>query len=167
MGGCIAVCPSDTAPALVALGASIVTSKKTWAAADFFVIKGEQINSLDADEIVTEIQVPALAAGTKSTYLKFAFRKAIDFPLVSCAAVVTSAGGTVSKASIVLGGVYNSPKRATDAETSITGKAVSTATADTAGAATATAATPTALAANKYKVQIAKTLIKRALLASV
>ena len=167
VGGCIAVCPSDTAPALVALGASIVTSKKTWAAADFFVIKGEQINSLDADEIVTEIQVPALAAGTKSTYLKFAFRKAIDFPLVSCAAVVTSAGGTVSKASIVLGGVYNSPKRATDAETSITGKAVSTATADTAGAATATAATPTALAANKYKVQIAKTLIKRALLASV
>jgi xanthine dehydrogenase YagS FAD-binding subunit len=167
VGGCIAVCPSDTAPALVALGASIVTSKKTWAAADFFVIKGEQINSLDADEIVTEIQVPALAAGTKSTYMKFAFRKSIDFPLVSCAAVVTSAAGTVSKASIVLGGVYNSPKRATDAETSITGKAVSATTADTAGAATATAATPTALAANKYKVQIAKTLIKRALLASV
>jgi xanthine dehydrogenase YagS FAD-binding subunit len=167
VGGCIAVCPSDTAPALVALGASIVTNKKTWAAADFFVIKGEQINSIDADEIVTEIQVPALASGTKSTYLKFAFRKAIDFPLVSCAAVVTVASGNVSKASIVLGGVYNSPKRATDAETSITGKAISTATADTAGAATATAATPTALAANKYKVQIAKTLIKRALLASV
>jgi xanthine dehydrogenase YagS FAD-binding subunit len=167
VNGCIAVCPSDTAPALVALGASIVTTKKTWAAADFFVIKGEQINSLDPDEIVTEIQVLALAAGTKSTYLKFAFRKAIDFPLVSCAAVVTSAGGTVSKASIVLGGVYNSPKRATDAETSITGKAVGTATADAAGAATATVATASALPANKYKVQIAKTLIKRALLASV
>jgi hypothetical protein len=56
--GCVAVCPSDTAPALVALKAKIVTNKKTWEAADFFVIKGEQINSLDADEIVTEIQVP-------------------------------------------------------------------------------------------------------------
>ncbi len=167
VSGCLAVCPSDTAPALVALGASIVTNKKTWAAADFFVISGEQINSIAADEIVTEIQIPALAAGTKSTYLKFAFRKAIDFPMVSCAAVVTSAGGTVSKASIVLGGVYNSPKRATDAETSITGKAVTTATADAAGAATAAAATPTALPANKYKAQIAKTLIKRALLASI
>jgi xanthine dehydrogenase YagS FAD-binding subunit len=167
VNGCIAVCPSDTAPVLVAMGASIVTTKKTWAAADFFVIKGEQINSLDPDEIVTEIQVPALAGGTKSSYLKFAFRKAIDFPLVSCAAVVTSAAGTVSKASIVLGGVYNSPKRATDAETSITGKAVSTTTADAAGAATATAATASALPANKYKVQIAKTMIKRALLASV
>ena len=174
VGGCIAVCPSDTAPALVALGASIVTNKKTWAAADFFVLNmtatdatREQINSLAADEIVTEIQVPALASGTKSTYLKFAFRKAIDFPLVSCAAVITSAAGTVSKASIVLGGVYNSPKRATDAETSITGKAVTTATADAAGAATAAVATPTALPANKYKAQIAKTLIKRALLASI
>jgi len=164
VGGCIAVCPSDTAPALVALGASIVTNKKTWAAADFFVIKGEQINSIAADEVVTEIQVPALAAGTKSTYLKFAFRKAIDFPLVSVAAIVTSAGGTVSKASIVLGGVFNSPKVATEAQTSITGKAISATTADAAGAALAAAATA-ALPANKYKVQIAKTLIKRALLA--
>jgi xanthine dehydrogenase YagS FAD-binding subunit len=166
VGGCIAVCPSDTAPALVALGASIVTNKKTWAAADFFVIKGEQINSIAADEIVTEIQIPALAAGTKSTYLKFAFRKAIDFPLVSCAAVVTSASGTVSKASIVLGGVFNSPKVATDAQTSITGKAISAATAEAAGAATSATATA-ALPANKYKVQITKTLIKRALLATV
>ena len=163
VGGCIAVCPSDTAPALVALGASIVTNKKTWAAADFFVIKGEQINSLAADEIVTEIQVPALAAGTKSTYLKFAFRKAIDFPLVSVAAVVTSAGGSVSKASIVMGGVYNSPKRSTEAETAITGKAINTANAEAAGAALAGTTT---FAANKYKVQIAKTLIKRALLAT-
>jgi len=166
VGGCIAVCPSDIAPALVALGASIVTNKKTWAAADFFVIKGEQINSIDADEIVTEIQVPALATGTKSSYLKFAFRKAIDFPLVSCAAVITSASGSVSKASIVLGGVYNSPKRATDAENSITGKAISNTTADAAGAATATAAMRTALVTNRYKVQITKTLIKRALLAN-
>jgi len=165
VGGCIAVCPSDTAPALVALDASIVTNKKTWTAANFFVIKGEQINSLDADEIVTEIQVPALAAGTKSTYLKWGFRKAIDFPLVSCAAVITSSG-TVSKASIVLGGVYNSPKRATDAETSITGKAISTSTADAAGAATANVAKNSALPANAYKCQIAKTLIKRALLAT-
>jgi len=58
------------------------------------------------------------------------------------------------------------PKRATDAENSITGKAIGNTTADAAGAATATAAMATALAANKYKVQIAKTLIKRALLAT-
>lgn len=166
VSGCIAVCPSDIAPALVALGASIVTNKRIWAAADFFVIKGEQINSIDADEIVIEIQVPALATGAKSIYLKFAFRKAIDFPLVSCAAVVTQGAGSVSAASIVLGGVYNSPKRAVDAEKYIVGKVINTDTADAAGTATAAVATTKALPANKYKVQIAKTLIKRALLAN-
>jgi xanthine dehydrogenase YagS FAD-binding subunit len=162
--GCVAICPSDTAPALVALKAKIVTNKKTWEAADFFVIKGEQINSLDADEIVTEIQVPAPAAGTKSTYLKFAFRKAIDFPLVSAAVVTTIAGGNVTAASIVLGGVHNSPRVATAAQTSIVGKAIDATTADAAGAAAITGAT--ALAQNGYKRQVAKTLVKRALLAT-
>ena len=71
----------------------------------------------------------------------------------------------MSKASIVLGGVYNTPKRADDAESSITGKAVNTANAEAAGEATAAKAKSTALPQNLYKVQIAKTLIKRALLA--
>lgn len=162
--GCVAVCPSDTAVALVALNASIVTSKKTWEAADFFVIKGEQINSLDADEIVTEIQVPTPAAGTKSAYKKFAFRKAIDFPVVSCAAVITSSGGTVTAASIVLGGVHNSPRKASEAETSITGEAIDATTAEAAGTAATTGAV--ALNKNKYKIQLAKAMVKRALLAT-
>ena len=65
----------------------------------------------------------------------------------------------------MLGGVYNTPRRATDAETSITGKAINTANAEAAGAATAAKAKPTALPQNLYKVQIAQTMIKRALLA--
>jgi len=162
--GCVAVCPSDIAPTLVALNASIVTSKDTWEAADFFVIKGEQINSLDADEIVTEIQVPTPAAGTKSAYKKFAFRKAIDFPVVSCAAVITSSGGTVTAASIVLGGVHNSPRVATAAQDSITGKAIDATTAEAAGTAATTGAV--ALNKNKYKIQLAKAMVKRALLAT-
>ncbi|MCL2679637.1 MAG: FAD binding domain-containing protein, partial [Dehalococcoidia bacterium] len=93
-GTCFAVCPSDTAPVLVAMGATIVTNKQSRPVADFFVppmtatnARREQINILDADEIVTEISIPALPSGTRSTYLKFAFRKAIDFPLVSAAVV--------------------------------------------------------------------------------
>ena len=163
VAGCIAACPSDVAPALVALNGSIVTNKKTWKAADFFVPKGEQINAIDADEIVTEIQVPAPAAGTKSTYLKFAFRKAIDFPLVSAAVVATSAGGNVSDAVIVLGGVAGAPRKATAAETSIKGKAIDATSAEAAGTAATTGST--ALAKNKYKIQITKTLVKRGLLA--
>jgi xanthine dehydrogenase YagS FAD-binding subunit len=165
VAGCVAVTPSDIAPALVALNAKIITNKKAagWAAADFFAPKGEQINAIDADEIVTEIQVPTPAAGTKSTYLKFAFRKSIDFPLVSAAVVATSAGGNVSDAVIVLGGVHGSPRKATAAETSIKGKAIDNTSAEAAGTAAVTGSV--ALAKNKYKIQIAKTLVKRALLA--
>jgi xanthine dehydrogenase YagS FAD-binding subunit len=157
VGGCVAPCPSDTAVALVALGASIVTNKKTWKAADFFAPTGEQINALAADEIVTEVQVPTPAAGTKSTYLKFAFRKAIDFPLVSVA-VVTGASPAV-----VLGGVAGAPKVATAAQDAIKGKAIDATVAAAAGTAAVTGAT--ALVKNKYKIQIANVLTKRAVLA--
>ena len=156
VGGCVAVCPSDTAVALVAFGASIVTNKKTWKAADFFAPTGEQINAIAADEIVTEVQVPTPAAGTKSTYLKFAFRKAIDFPLVSVA-VVTGANPAV-----VLGGVAGAPRVATAAQDAIKGKAIDATSAAAAGDASITGAV--ALTKNKYKLQIAKTLVKRALL---
>lgn len=157
-GGCVDACPSDTAPVLVAMGAKIVTNKKTWETADFFVVKGEQINSLDADEIVTEIQIPALASGAKSAYVKFAFRKSIDFPLVSVAAVISA-----SDASIVMGGVHPQPRRATAAENSIKGKAIDEASATEAGNAAAQGSV--ALGQNSYKVQLAKVMTKRAILA--
>jgi xanthine dehydrogenase YagS FAD-binding subunit len=162
VGGCMAVCPSDTAPALVALGAKIVTTKKTWEAADFFKVqnkefgtaRGEQINALDLDEVVKEIQVPTPAAGTKSTYKKWAFRKAIDFPQVSAAVVV--AGG---KAQIALGGVYNEPKFFADVDASDAAKAADTVLAKANPLTSPQKRNNT----NKYKVQIAKTMVKRAI----
>jgi len=157
-GGCVDGCPSDTAPALVALGAKIKTSKQTVDAADFFAVNGEDMTILDADEIVTEIQVPELASGTKSAYKKFAFRKSIDFPLVSCAAVISG-----SDASIVLGGVYPIPRRATAAEDSIKGKTIDDASATAAGNEATKGSV--GLGQNKYKIQIAKVMTKRAILA--
>ncbi len=156
--GCVDVCPSDIAPALVALKAKIATNKKTWDAADFFVVKGEQINSLDADEIVTEIQIPEPASGTKSAYVKFAFRKSIDFPLVSVAAVISA-----DDASIVLGGVHPQPRRASAAEDAIKGKAIDDASATEAGDVATQGST--ALGENRYKIQITKVMTKRAILA--
>jgi len=165
-GGCYAICPSDTAPALVALGAKIVTSVTTWNADKFFYVgdRDDQINDIARGEIVKEIVIPPLAAGTKSIYKKFAFRKAIDFPLVSVAVVANTSGGTVSNASIVLGGVFNEPKRASAAETSIDGKQINENNAAAAGAAGVQDAQVSNLPQVKYKVQVAKTLIKRALL---
>jgi len=179
VNGCWDICPSDIAPVLVAMNANIVTNVKTWKAADFFVIpvvtaatdpRREQINALAAGEFVTEIQVPTPAAGTTSTYLKFAFRKAINWPQVSVAAVVTKTGASVSAASIVLGGVYPQPKVATAAQTAIVGQSITTASATAAGTAAVTGAAQAAPASstnpgNKYKIQITQVYVKRALLA--
>ncbi len=167
VNGCVAVNPSDIAPVLVAMNAKIVTSSRTLNAAEFFTTKvapnGEGITALNAGEIVTEIQVPTPAAGTKSTYVKFAFRKAIDFAVVGVAAVATVSGGNASNASIVLGGVYNIPRVATAAQTAINGKALDATNAQAAGDAAAQGTVP--LGMNQYKVQIIKAMVRRALLA--
>ena len=171
VGGCLAVNPSDTAAALTAFGASIVTNKKTWAIKDFFAVNGENTTALAADEIVTEIQIPTPATGTKSAFTKFALRKSFDFPIVNCAAVITQASGTVSAASIALNAVHNLPRKATTAETSITGKAINAANADAAGTAAVSGATAmpananTTTIGNKYMIQIAKIMVKRTILA--
>jgi len=170
VNGCVAVSPSDIAPVLAAFGATIVTNKKNWTVKDFFVITGEKQVAIAADEIVTEIQIPTPAAGTKSSYKKFALRKAFDFPIVGAAAVVTSSSGSVSSASIALGAVHNAP-RLTTAGDSLKGKAIDAVTAEAAGAAAITGATAlpfvanTTAIGNKYMIQIAKTMVKRAVLA--
>ena len=160
--GCIAVNPSDVAPALVAMGASIKTNKRTIAAQDFFVPTGTG-TALASDEIVTEVQVPALPTGAKSAFVKFAARKSIDFPIANCAAVITQSGGTVTAASIVLNAVAGAPRPATTAETYLVGKTITEDSAQAAGDAAVEAAA--AFSGNKYIVQIARTMVKRAILA--
>jgi xanthine dehydrogenase YagS FAD-binding subunit len=160
-GGCLAVHPSDTAPALIALDAKIRTSERTVNAEDFFHVEVIKTTVLDDDEVVTEIQVPTPAG--KSAFLKFALRRSIDFPIVNCAAMITSSGGTVSAARICLNAVYVKPYRATNAEEAIVGKPIGEASADAAGSAAVSNAKP--LPHNNYMVQIAKTMVKRAILA--
>jgi len=161
LGGavCFATCPSDTAIPLTALDATLVTTQRNIPIQDFFIVLG---NVLEADEIVTEVQVPEPSAGTKQVFLKWAERKAIDFAEASVAIAITPATGTVTDASIVLGGVAPVPWRATGAEDAIKGQAITESVAEAAGAAAVAGASP--LPHNKFKVQIAKTLVKRALL---
>ncbi len=152
---CVAVNPSDTAPALVALNATIKTSKRDIAADDFWDVAIPGSTVLDDDEIVTEIQIPEPAG--KSAFVKFALRATIDFPIVNCAASIGN-----GEASICLNAVHNNPYRATKAEEAIAGQTIDEASADAAGAAGVQGATK--LAHNNYKIQIAKTMIKRAIL---
>jgi xanthine dehydrogenase YagS FAD-binding subunit len=85
---CIAVHPSDIAPALIALNASVVTNTRKINAENFFDVKTPGNTVLLPGEIITEIQIPAPPAGAKSAFLKFAIRKSIDFPIVNCAVMV-------------------------------------------------------------------------------
>jgi len=154
---CYSVHPSDVAPALIALDAKIVTDRRTIAAEDFFDVKTPAGTVLAADEIITEIQIPALPAGARSAFIKFAYRKSIDFPIVNCAVMV---GGKEPR--ICLNAVAPKPYRAVNAEKYLAGKAITEETAEAAGAAAVEGANP--FESNKYKIQIAKTMVKRALL---
>ncbi len=161
--GCIAVHPSDTAPALIALNARIKTSKRTIRAEDFFKVEVSRTTVLEDDEIVTEIQIPAPDNGAKSAFFKFALRKSIDFPIVNCAAMITVSGGKVSAARICLNAVYVKPYRAVKAEEEIIGKEINDANAGAAGRVAVSDAKP--LHDNAYMVQVAMIMVKRAILA--
>ena len=161
--GCVAVNSSDIAPALIALDARIKTTKRVIDAEKFFTVEGDKTTVLDDDEIVTEIEVPLPRADTKSKFIKFALRKSIDFPVVNCAVAIESDDGVVKTARICLNSVYNQPYRATKAEEYLKGKSIDDSSAEGAAGTAITDACP--LTDNKYKIQIAKTLVKRALLA--
>jgi xanthine dehydrogenase YagS FAD-binding subunit len=162
-GGCYAVHPSDTAPALVALHAKIKTTQRTLDAEDLFQVDVAKTTVLNPDEIVTEIQIPEPKSDTRSSFLKFAIRKSIDFPIVNCAAMITRKKGVVTAARICLNAISVKPYRALKAEKTILKKTVDESIAEAAGIAAMGDAKP--MERNAYMVQIAKVLIKRAILA--
>ncbi|BBO82065.1 oxidoreductase [Desulfosarcina ovata subsp. sediminis] len=165
MGGkkCFAVCPSDTATALVALGATMKIvgpgGDRTIPVGNFYNPLG---NDLCVDEIVTEIQVPRPSVKAKQNFLKFTLRKPIDFAIVSVASVIRVEAGVCRDASIALGAVAPAPIRATAAEEMIKEKIIDDAIAESAAEMAVTGAKP--LSMNAYKVEITKTLVKRAIL---
>ncbi|MBI4763558.1 MAG: FAD binding domain-containing protein [Deltaproteobacteria bacterium] len=160
--GCIAVHPSDNAPALMALKARVRTSKRTIEMEDFFQVGVIKTTVLDDDEIVAEIQIPTPPTGSKSSFYKFALRKSIDFPIVNCAAHINTSEGQVRDALICLNAVYVKPYRAKKAEEVLIGGEINETTAAEAGLAAVIEAAP--LKDNKYMVEIAKVLVKRAIL---
>lgn len=161
--GCLAVHPSDTAPALIALDAKVKTSKRTLGAEDLFQVKVGRTTVLDFDEIVTLFEVPTPPDGGKSAFVKFALRRTIDFPIVNCAAMIARKDGKVTAARVCLNAVYVKPYRARKAEDFMVGKEINEANAEAAGEAVVSDAKP--LRHNGYMVQIARVMVKRAILA--
>lgn len=163
--GCVAVNASDMATVLTALGAGIKTTKRVIAAENFFALSGDKTTVLDHDEIVVEIRVPPVPRDARQHFIKFAQRPAIDFAIVNAAALLKTIDGKVSEARIVLGSVAPVPYRASEAESMLKGKAVTEELAERAAATLEGGAV--LLSGNSYKLQIAKALLKRAILAEI
>jgi xanthine dehydrogenase YagS FAD-binding subunit len=163
--GCYAVHPSDTAPALIALGTVIKTTKRSIRLEDFFDVKVGGTTVLESDEIVTELEIPEPPNGAASHFLKFALRKTIDFAIVNCAAQVDMQGAKVMAARVCLNTVAVKPYRAIKAEQAIIGRDLDESTAAAAGEGAVAGAMP--LKDNDYMVQLAKVIVKRTLLGCI
>ncbi|HUX41502.1 MAG TPA: FAD binding domain-containing protein [Rectinemataceae bacterium] len=159
---CVAVNASDMAPALLALGATIHTTRRRLDAEDFFAVRNKSTTRLMPGEIVTEIRIPPQGSGTGSAYRKFRIRKSIDFPIVSVASNISIENGTIVEARLAFGAVAPLPLRAKEVERFLVGKRPDEATAEEAAAIAVRGALP--LASNGYKIQILKGLVRRAVL---
>lgn len=160
--------PSDLAPALVALGASVrirgARGEREMPLRDFYVHPEERLNHetvIRPDEIVTEVSVPKPAKGTRSTYLKFKEKGSMDWALSAVAATAQMDGDRVRSATVVLGGVAPIPWVVDDAPGLLAGKRLNDDTL--AAVAEAAVADAEPLEHNGYKVPLTRTLVKRAL----
>ncbi len=160
---CLAVCPSDLATVLLALDAEINTvdmsGGRTIPIDELYTNEG---NVLKHNEVITGIQVPRVEANIKQRYLKFRLRETIDFAIVSVAVVITMHNNIINKAKIVLGGVSQAPYQAVESQEILRGEQLTPKLAEEVAKASVANAIP--LSKNNYKIQIIKTLVKRALL---
>ena len=164
---CVAVTPSDSAPALVALDAEMVVrntrGERVIPAGEFFMGPGVDITRmtvLDPDDLLTAVRIPARWAGARFYFEKVADRKTWDFPLVNVAAAFRVADGRVEESRIVLGAVECVPRRLTEVEELIRGRVPNESTADEAGERAAQGAKP--LNYNHFKIPLVKNLVARA-----
>jgi xanthine dehydrogenase YagS FAD-binding subunit len=166
---CYIVHPSDTATALLALNASAKVAgpsgQRDLAFDNYFHGPREDVlteNVLKSNEILTQVNIPTPAAGTRMAWTKLKDRQVYDFAVVSLAVAFTvDAAGKWTDGRVVLGGVAPVPYRATTVEGALKGQDVK-ATAKAAAAQIRTVARPMSL--NAYKVDIAANLIERTLL---
>lgn len=165
---CVAVSPSDTAPALIALDAVFVVRRgaatREVPAAEFFVGPGVDITrmtQLGPGELLTTIKIPARWAGATFYFEKVRDRNVWDFPLVNVASALQLEGATITAARVAVGAVAARPLRLPAVEAAVTGQPRTEATAARAGELAVTGAT--ALRHNAYKIPLLRNLVMRAI----
>ena len=165
---CVAVNPSDTAPALMALDAEVVVEnargQRTLPAAEYFVgpaVDIERMTVLEPGDLLTTVRVPATWAGASFYFEKSRDRAVWDFALGSVARSARVVNGVVEDLRVVVNGVAPTPLRLPAVEAVVRGEAVTDALAERAGQAATRGARP--LAHNGYKVALLRNLVKRSI----
>src|SRR6185437_6938770 len=164
------VSPSSLAPALIALDAKLTLhghgGSREIAAAGLFAIpksQGDREHTIQPNEILTEIAIPASAREWRSATYEVRQKEALDWPLATASVALKMDGSRISAARVVMGHVAPTPWRSAAAERALEGKPLNEETA--AAAADAAVADAKPLSHNAYKVQLARVSVKRALLA--
>jgi xanthine dehydrogenase YagS FAD-binding subunit len=165
---CVAVNPSDTAPALVALDAQMVIrgpkGERVVPAEEYWIGPGIDItrmNVLAPTELLVAIRLPATMAGAQFYFEKVRDRQVWDFPLVNVAAAIKANGATIGEARLVVNAVAATPKRLKTVEAFVAGKPRNEDTAKAAGDLAVQGAQT--LRHNGYKVPLMRNLVKRAI----
>ncbi len=165
---CVAVSPSDTAPALIALDAKMVirsrSGERVVDAEQYFVgpaIEITRMTVLRPGELLTAIRIPATWAGAQFYFEKVRDRQVWDFPLVNVASAMKASGGQIQQLRLAVGAVAATPLRLTAVETAVAGKPRNEETADMAGRLAVEGAQP--LRYNGYKIPLMRNLVKRAI----
>jgi len=166
---CIATHPSDLAVALAALDATVRVRgaggvERAIPFAEFHVLPDdhpERETTLRHGELITAIDVPALALARRSLYRKVRDRASFAFALASAAVAVDLAGGTIRDARVALGGVGTKPWRSREAEQALAGKPATAATFRDAAEIAMRGAVPQK--DNAFKIELAKRTLVQAL----
>jgi xanthine dehydrogenase YagS FAD-binding subunit len=165
---CVAVNPSDAAPALIALDAKFVirTSKgdRIVDAQDYFIgpdIDITRMHILHPGQLLTAIRIPTTWAGTQFYFEKVRDRNVWDFPLLNVASAMVVAGGVIERIRIAVNAAAARPLRLQAVEDAVVGKPPIAATGEMAGNVAVRGAVP--LQFNAYKIPLMKNLVKRAI----
>lgn len=160
--------PSSLAVPMVAYGAvfRVVGPKgeRMVPAAEYFTLPAQNLrteNVLAPNELLTHAILPA-PGNIKSGHYEVRYKAAHDWPIAFATVLLTMKGSTVQSARVVMGAVAAIPWRSQPAEQALAGKTISEETATAAAEAALKDATP--LSQNAYKIQVAKTAVKRATL---
>jgi len=165
---CVAVHPSDSVPALVALDAKFVVKgakgERVIDAEDYFIgpeLDITHINILQPGDLLTTIRIPNTYAGAKFYFEKIRDRNVWDFPLLNVASAIKLSGNNIDDIRIAVNAVSPRPMRLRNVEAAVKGKPATSETGEMAGKLAVQGAVP--LQFNAYKIPLMRNLVKRAI----